>query len=54
MTVDEAKDKWCPMSAPIGHNIGCKGPKCMAWRWHEYKVFESDPDEGSCGLVPRP
>jgi hypothetical protein len=31
MTVDEAKNKVCPM---IFFEGDCIGPECMAWRWN--------------------
>ena len=44
MTVDEAKNKVCPM---IFFEGDCIGPKCMAWRWHDTEV----QNEGYCGLA---
>lgn len=44
MTVDEVKNKVCPM---IFFEGDCIGPKCMAWRWFDMEI----KNDGYCGLA---
>ena len=44
MTVDEAKNKVCPM---IFFEGNCIDNKCMAWRWFDTEI----KNEGYCGLA---
>ena len=56
MTVDEAKNKVCPM---IFFEGDCIGPECMAWRWHYEDTFIGETyvetlmskTDGYCGLA---
>jgi hypothetical protein len=48
----EASHYFCPlMLATIG---GCRGSKCMAWRWTPVPVYEETPLTGYCGLAGIP
>lgn len=44
MTVEEAKNKVCPM---IFFEGDCIGPECMAWRWNDTEIKNG----GYCGLA---
>ena len=57
MTVDEAKEKRCPIKpiftygegryGPAPFNDDCKADGCMAWRWCDPAI----KNEGYCGLA---
>jgi hypothetical protein len=63
MTEDEAKTKWCPMTAPLvivphyasqAGSCNCVGSACMMWRWtytpEEAKGNKNGP-QGICGMA---
>ena len=70
VTPEEAEKMKCHMSfnavTPDDEHYLCLGPKCMAWRWHEYQVpipenertgpnfwrKETNKTHGRCGMVP--
>ncbi len=56
MTVEEAKNKVCPM---IFFEGDCIGPECMAWRWHEEFITDHQcetflNEDGRLEYKPRP
>ena len=79
MTKDKAETKWCPFqrqseqgcggsyNRPSDGGFGCITSECMAWRWYESPLFQTNaeeefrrtgkrlsPTEGYCGLAGKP
>ena len=58
MTMDEAREKVCPIISDSARERFCRGHKCMAWRtlsWIEKDfvglVRQVTPLEGKCLLI---
>ena len=70
MTEEEAKTKWCFMTAPFGtKDVKCIASACMGWRWtlklvgHDpkykgadaaAKFSKTEPPQGVCGVASVP
>jgi hypothetical protein len=54
---DNAKFHWCPFTGNSPQTTrgiissNCLGPECMAWRWIDTDIDDSD---GYCGLAGPP